>query len=74
MKKKKIENNNDNNNNNKYKLYSFIDLEERKKNEKLLEEFEELEFDDDKFEIINGFKKYEKEDWEVISTESKELD
>ena len=72
--KKKIENNNDNNNNNKYKLYSFIDLEERKKNEKLLEEFEELEFEDDKFEIINGFKKYEKEDWEVISTESKELD
>ena len=66
-------NNNSNKNNNAYDKYSFIDLEKRKKEEKFISDFEELEIPDDSFEVIKGYNQYENEKWEVISTESQNL-
>ncbi len=66
-------NNNNNKNNNAYDKYSFIDLEKRKKEEKFISDFEELEIPDDSFEVIKGYNQYENEKWEVISTESQNL-
>ena len=63
-----------NNNNNAYDKYSFIDLEKRKKEEAFINDFEELELPDNSFEVVKGYNQYENEKWEIISTESQNLD
>ena len=63
-----------NNNNNAYDKYSFIDLEKRKKEEAFINDFEELELPDNSFEVVKAYNQYENEKWEIISTESQNLD
>ena len=41
---------------------------------KIIVPFEELELPDNSFEVVKGYNQYENEKWEIISTESQNLD